>query len=130
MKSNVKRQTNLLHCASLCRWLILTAFFGAAGLSYVYLKNQLHVSGMDRKRLEQDLHELIAENNVMDAQIARLKSHTALQRRLQEGFIKLVPIADHSLVLIRPQTASRWLAADNSSGDQLRTISQEPGARR
>ena len=128
MKSNAKRQTNLLHWASLCRWVVLTAFFGAAGLSYVYLKNQLHVSGMQRKALEQELHELIAENNVMDAQIARLKSHTALQRRLQEGFIKLVPITEHSLVLIRPQASTRWVSTAASSGDQLRTVSHEPAA--
>jgi cell division protein FtsB len=127
MKSNAKRQTNLLHCASLLRWLVLTAFFGAAGLSYVYLKNQLHVSGTQRKALEQQLHELIAENNVLDAQIARLKSHTALQRRLQEGFIKLVPITNQSLVLIRPQTSTRWATADNTAGSELRTVSHEPG---
>jgi cell division protein FtsB len=129
MKSNAKRHTNLLGCASLCRWIVLVAFFGAAGLSYVYLKNQLHVSGMQRKALEQDLHELIAENNVMDAQIARLKSHTALQRRLQEGFIKLVPITEHALVLIRPQRSTRWTDADNASGGQLRTISHETAIR-
>lgn len=129
MKSNAKRQTNLLHCASLFRWIVVAAIFGAAGLSYVYLKNQLHVSGMQRRALEQDLHELIAENNVMDAQIARLKSHTALQRRLQEGFIKLVPIAEHSVIHIHPPTAAHWASADSNSGDQLRTVSQEPGTR-
>jgi cell division protein FtsB len=129
MKSNAKRQTNLLHCASLCRWLVLTAFLGAAGLSYVYLNNQLHVSGMQRKALEQDLHELIAENNVMDAQIARLKSHTALQRQLQVGFIKLVPITEHALVLIRPKGPGQWVSAGNTTGDQLRTISHEPAGR-
>jgi cell division protein FtsB len=129
MKSNAKRQTNLLHWASLCRYLVLTAFFGAAGLSYVYLNNQLHASGSQRKALEQELHELIAENNVMDAQIARLKSHTALQRRLQEGFIKLVPITEHALVLIRPEAATRWVGAADRSGDQWRTVSHEPAAR-
>jgi cell division protein FtsB len=129
MKSNARRQTNVLHWASLCRWVVISAFFGAAGLSYVYLKNQLHVSGIQRKGLEQDLHELIAENNVMEAQIARLKSHTALQRRLQEGFIKLVPITEHSLVLIRPQTSARWVTtAGSASEGQLRTISHEPAA--
>jgi cell division protein FtsB len=129
MKSNAKRQTNALQWASLCRWVVLTGFFGAAGLSYVYLNNQLHLSGSQRKGLEQELHELIAENNVMDAQIARLKSRTALERRLQEGFIKLVPITQQALVLIRQPGASHWAAAADTTATQLRTISHEPAAR-
>ena len=93
MNPNSRRRTNRLHFATLLRGVIIAAFLGVAGLSYVYLKNQLHVSGAQRKGLEQELNELISENNVMEAQVSRLTSRTALQRRLDEGFIKLVP--DH-----------------------------------
>ncbi len=129
MNSNHKRQTNRLQFAPLMRGVIFTAFVGVAGLSYVYLKNQLHVCCAQRQVLEQDLHELISENNVMEAQIARLTSHTALQRRLDEGFIKLMPISNQSLVRIHSQDSSRWIADEHAANDQLQTVSHERVAR-
>ena len=97
MSSNFKRQTNRLQFAALLRGVIITAFLTVAGLSYVYLKNQLHVCGNQRKGLEQELNELVSENSVMEAQISRLTSRAALQRRMDEGFIKLVPITSQCL---------------------------------
>ena len=84
----------------------------------MYLKNQMHVCGTQRKALEQELHELIAENNVMEAQIARLTSRTALQRRLDEGFIKLIPI-NQALVRVRTQETSRWVVDDRRRGRSI-----------
>lgn len=129
MNSNTKRQTNRLNLASLTRGVIVAAFLGVAGLSYVYLKNQLHVCGTQRKALEQELHELISQNNVMEAQIARLTSRTMLQRRLDEGFIKLIPINNQSLVRLRTPEAGRWIADDRGTADQLQTVSHERGSR-
>ena len=125
MSLNSKRHTNRLHFASLLRGLIVTAFLGAAGLSYVYLKNQLHVSGTQRRGLEQELSELISENNVMEAQISRLTSRTALQRRLDEGFIKLVPITSQAIVRVHSQESGRWAADSTTNGSQLQTISHD-----
>lgn len=124
MNPNAKRQTNRLQFAALLRGVIITAFLGVAGLSYVYLKNQMHVCCAQRKALEQELHDLISENNVMEAQIARLTSRTALQRRLDEGFIKLVPINNQSLVRVHSQENSRWVV-DDRGDDQLQTVSHE-----
>lgn len=128
MNANAKRQNNRLQFATLLRGVILTAFLGVAGLSYVYLKNQMHVCGVQRKALEQELHDLIAENNVMEAQIARLTSRTALQRRLDEGFIKLIPINNQSLVRVRTQETSRWIVDGSGADDQLQTVSHEHAA--
>lgn len=130
MNPNPKRPTNRLQLAALMRGMVITVFLGLSGLSYVYLKNQLHVCGAQRKSLEQELHELIAENNVMDAQIARLTSHAALQRRLDEGFIKLVPINDQALVRVRSQDNGRWIAEDHGGDSQLQTVSHEKEPRR
>ncbi len=80
MNPTAKRQTNRLQFAALLRGVIITVFLGVAGLSYVYLKNQLNVCCAQRKGMEQELHDLISENNVMEAQIARLTSRTALQK--------------------------------------------------
>ena len=129
MNPNTKRQTNRLQLAALTRAVIVTAFLGVAGLSYVYLKNQLHVCGTQRKALEQELHELIAENNVMEAQIAKLTSRTILQRRLDEGFIKLIPINNQSLVRLHTPESGRWVADDRGASDQLQTVSHERGTR-
>lgn len=125
MNTNAKRQTNRLQFAALLRGVIITAFLGVAGLSYVYLKNQMHVCGTQRKAMEQELHDLIAENNVMEAQIARLTSRTALQRRLDEGFIKLIPINGQSLVRVRTPENNRWMVDDRGADDQLQTVSHE-----
>ena len=95
-------------------------FFSAvAGLSYVYLKNQLYVCGIQRKALEQELNELISENNVMETQISNLTSRAALQRRMDEGFMKLVPITNQSLVRVHTQDSNRWLT-DGTSGRIVR----------
>ena len=130
MNPNARRHTNRLHFAALVRGVIITAFLGAAGLSYVYLKNQLHVTGAQRKGLEQELNELISENNVMEAQISKLTSRTALQRRLDEGFIKLVPITSQVIVRVHPQENSRWASEDHANGSQLQTVSHEPAVHR
>ncbi len=130
MTSNTKRHTNRLQFAALLRGVIIAAFLGIAGLSYVYLKNQLHVCGLQRKALEQDLNELISENNVLEVQISSLTSRTALQRRLDEGFIKLVPISSQAIVGHRPQDGTRWASETRTVSSQLQTISHEPIARR
>lgn len=130
MNSNFKRQTNRLQFAALLRGIIITVFLGVAGLSYVYLKNQLHVCGAQRKGLEQELNELISENNVMEAQISRLTSRAALQRRLDEGFIKLVPITGQALVRVHTQESNRWVADDHRADNLIQTISHEQTARR
>ena len=129
MNSNTKRQTNRLQFAALFRGVVITAFLGVAGLSYVYLKNQMNVCCAQRKALEQELHDLIAENNVMEAQIARLTSRTALQRRLDEGFIKLVPINNQAIVRVHTQENSRWVVDDRNASDQLQTVSHDRMAR-
>ena len=86
MNANTKRHSNHLQCAAILRGVIITAFLAVAGLSYVYLKNQLHNSGTQRRALEQELTELINKNNALETQIAGLTSRTALQKRLDEGF--------------------------------------------
>ncbi len=130
MNSNFKRRTNRLQYAALLRGVIITVFLGVAGLSYVYLKNQLHVCGTQRKMLEQELNELISENNVLEAQISGLTSRSALQRRMDEGFVKMVPITSQSLVRVHTQDNNRWVADDHRADNQIQTISHEQTARR
>ena len=125
MNSTARYQSNGLHLVLLCKWVVIAAFLGVAGLSYVYLKNQLHDSGKQRKALEQTLHELIVQNNVYESQIFDLTSRTSLQRRLDEGTIKLVPVSAQAVIRVHPREIVRWPATESAQGDQFRTVSHE-----
>ena len=130
MNPNSKRQNNRLQFAALLRWVVITAFLGVAGLSYLYLKNQLFVLGTHRHAMEQELRDLIAQNNVLENRVASLTSFTALQRKMDDGFLKMVPMAEHAVAHVRPQETSRWAAAESNLGNQYQTVSHEGAARR
>lgn len=124
MNSNFKRHSNRLQCASMLRWVIVAAFLGVAGLSYVFLKNQIHLCGTQRKALESELTLIKAENNVMEARIAQLTSRAELQRKLNSGFIKLVPIAAQAVVRVRPSDRERQASLELLD-DAIRPVSHD-----
>lgn len=76
----------------------MTAFLALAGLSYVYLTLQLYHQGDRKKAIENELVSLRTQNDVASAQIAALTSRSALQRRLKEGYLKMIPIAEANIV--------------------------------
>ncbi len=65
----------------------MTAFLALAGLSYVYLTLQLYHLGERKKAAENELISLAA-----------LTSRSALQRRLKEGYLKMIPISEANIV--------------------------------
>lgn len=95
------RHTDRLQFSALLRWVILAAFIAVAGVSYLYLKNQLYVAGLRKKACEQQLRELIEQNHALDSQIAALTSRSALQQRLNEGFIKMAEIPSVAIVHLK-----------------------------
>lgn len=76
----------------------MTAFLALAGLTYVYLTLQLYHLGERRKAIENELISLRTQNDVASAQIAALTSRSALQRRLKEGYLKMIPISEANIV--------------------------------
>jgi len=76
----------------------MTAFLALAGLSYVYLTLQLYHLGERRKAVENELVSLRTQNGSASAQIEALISRSALQRRLKEGYLKMVPISEANIV--------------------------------
>lgn len=131
MNPNYRRQSSAGQFAAVFRWVIVFAFFSTAGLSYVYLKNQMHLSGVQKRALENELADLISQNNVMAVQIVQLTSTTALQHRIDEGFLKLVPINNQAVVQVRTADSTRW-TSDSSArprGD-FRAVSHGIGAHR
>ncbi len=117
MASNRRRHPNAVPLASICTWVTICLLLGGAGLWYVYLKNQIHSDGTKIKALERELAELATQDEVVSAKVALLSSHSALQRRLADGFIKLIPISDDRLVRLENP-------ARPTQGD-LRAVSNE-----
>ena len=98
MNRSRRRNWNAVNAASLARWIVVTAFLALAGLSYVYLTLQLYHLGERRKAIENELASLRTQNDVASAQIAALTSRSALQRRLKEGYVKMIPISENNIV--------------------------------
>ena len=93
-----RKQFNRVDAASLARWLILTGFVALTGLIYVYLTVQLYHLGEKKKALETELAAVRAQSELATGQIAALTSRSALQRRLKEGYLKMMPIAEQNIV--------------------------------
>ena len=98
MQRTRRQQFNAIDAPSLARWIILTAFLAVTGLIYVYLPVQLYHLGDRKKALENELASVRSQNDVASVQIAALTSRSALQRRLKEGYLKMVPIAEQNIV--------------------------------
>jgi hypothetical protein len=112
-----RRKTfNSVNAASLARWIVITGFLALTGLVYVYLTLQLYHLGDRKKVLENELATLRSQNDVASVQIAALTSRAALQRRLKEGYLKMIPIAEQNIVRLsvprpaRPEDAVQPVA--------------------
>ena len=98
MNRSRRKNCNTVNAASLARWIVVTAFLALAGLGYVYLTLQLYHLGDRRKAAENELATLRTHNDIATAQIAALTSRSALQRRLKEGYLKMLPISEGNIV--------------------------------
>jgi hypothetical protein len=106
MNHSRRKDLNTVGAVSLARWIVLTAFFALTGLSYVYLTLQLYHLGDRKKALETELASLRTQNDVAGVQIAALTSRLALQRRLKEGYLKMIPIAERNIVRLTMPAAN------------------------
>jgi len=116
--ANRKKHANSLPVAPLARWIFVAFFLGMTGLGYVYLKNQQASTGDEIRNLERKLDDLTTQNNVLHGRISTLSSRTTLQRRLNEGFIKMIPVSDDRIV--RVNAAPARVAAG-----EIRAVSNE-----
>ena len=118
---NRRRHANIVPVAALVRWVVVAFFLGAAGLGYVYFKNQMQATGNDIRTFEAQLNSLKTQDDTVRAQIDRLSSHSYLERRLAEGFIQLTPIRDDCIVRVHPTTGRAVAVADEP--DDLQPVS-------
>jgi len=117
-----RKNFNPIDAPSLVRWIVIATFLATTGLSYVYLTVQLHHQGVQRRALEQELEATRTQNEDARVQIAALTSRTALQRRLKEGYLKMVPITEQSIVRLN---SSPRPAGEND----LQPVANEGGER-
>lgn len=113
---------NTVNAASLARSVMLTAFVALTGLSYVYLTLQLYHLGDRKKALENELSSLRTQNDVAASQIAALTSRSALQRRLKEGYLRMVPIAERNIVRLT-------IPSHGEAEDAVQPVVNKNGAR-
>jgi hypothetical protein len=98
MRRPRRKTFNVVNAPSLARWIVFTCLIALIGLVYVYSTIQLYHLGDRKKALETELARQRTAAEVASAQIAALTSRSALQRRLKEGYLKMVPIAERSIV--------------------------------
>jgi hypothetical protein len=102
--------------------MVLTGFLALTGLIYVYLTIQLYHLGDGKKVLENQLAGLRTESDVANVQIAALTSRSALQRRLKEGYLKMIPIAERNIVRLN-------IPARLEGGDVIQPVANQRAGR-
>src|SRR5258708_33219105 len=98
MNSNRRAPAASIRIASLCKVIIAAVFIASAGVSYVYLKNQLKLSGDKQIELERQLAEVRKDNERMQLQIDSLTSLAAIKRKMAQKSFRLVPISTGQVV--------------------------------
>lgn len=111
--SNRRKNTETVSVALLAKGIVSAAFVVVAGLSYVYFKNQQHLTGGAITELESQLNKLRSQNQDVRARISVLSSRAVLETHLQSGFIKMIPITNDDIVRLRPAAGA----------DELRPVS-------
>jgi len=115
MNRSRRNNTYSIKVASIFKVVVCTAIVAAAGLSYVYLKNQLQQYGGIQHRLEHDLTELRTANEAVRVQITQLSSRAVLEKKLAKNSLGLVPIATDQIVRLNQR--------HDGIGDELRVVS-------
>jgi hypothetical protein len=122
MSRSRRKNWNTVNAPSLARWIVVTAFLALTGLSYVYLTLQLYHLGERKKAVETELASLRTQNDVTSVQIATLTSRSALQRRLKEGYLKMVPISEDNIVRLT-------MPVRPADADAIQPVANQPAAR-
>lgn len=112
MNRNKRRPKNEIRCGSMFKLVLLAAYVGMAALFYVGLKHGFHAKGTEKKELERELDTLRTSSAVATSQIAQLTSRVALQRELENGSIRLVPIPDTAIVRVNPSATPQTEPTD------------------
>ena len=97
---------NALPLGPMMRWLVLVIFVGLLGLCYVHMKHKLKVDGDRCRDLAAAIAALDEKLKVAGNEVMRLTSRPELERRRQEGFIRMIEVQDSRLNRLRVQTTA------------------------
>ena len=100
MPDNHRRNANTVPVVKFLTFTALGLAACAAGLSFVWCKNQMYTTGSQITKLEGELVQLRSRNETARTNIAKLTSTAELQKRFASGWIKLVPITGDRIVLV------------------------------
>ena len=67
---------------------------------------------------------------MLEDRVSTLTSFSTLQHRVEDGFLKMVPISEHAIAHVHTQEAARWAAAEAGSWNQFQPVAHERGAHR
>jgi hypothetical protein len=121
MNRSCRKNWNVVNAPSLARWIVITGLLALTGLIYVYLTIQLYHLGDQKKALEKSLADLRMQNEMAKVQIATLTSRSALQHRLKEGYLKMIPIAERDIVRLN---------SSRTPGDDVQPVTNQRGGGR
>jgi cell division protein FtsB len=100
--SNRRLENNGIEVPLLAQWLVVFFIIGLLGLFFVYLKNQQHALGEQTRLVEQKMTELRAHHDALTAKVTALTSRGALQRKLDEKYLDLIPITETAIARTNP----------------------------
>jgi hypothetical protein len=96
------RAINPLQLSRVFLYVLLALIAGGAGLCYVSLKNTQHSLGDQVRETERQLREFRARNQDYQSRIASLSSRMALRRKLESGFISMIPVPATAIARLTP----------------------------
>jgi len=107
--SRQARHENSAGLGLLARWLAVVIFVGLLGLCYVHMKQKLASDGNLCRELENAVRDLDEKLLDVNTGIRRLTGRPSLERRRDEGFIRMIDVADSRIVRLREQTEAASL---------------------
>ena len=114
-----KKTTYSIRASSICKVIVAMTFAAVAGLSYVYLKNQLTELGHEQIILEKDLTDLQRDNQIIESTLGSLSSRRELMKSLAKDSRGLIPITTDQVV--------RLNQGRGPVGNELRIVSNRAG---
>lgn len=113
------RRDSALSLGTMMHLVVLVAFLGLLGLCYVHMKHKLKVDGDRYRDLEHAVADLDEKLKVAANEAMRLTSRPALERRRQEGFIRMVQVQDSRTVRVRSQSTQEAALAAEPQGEAV-----------
>lgn len=97
-------------------WLAIVLFAGFLGLCHVQMKQKLAADGNLCRELENAVKGLDEKIRTVNTDIRRLSGRPSLERRREEGFIRMIDVTEGSMVRVREQTEAAALSDRGTGG--------------